>query len=222
MVFHNIVPTVVTQLEGDRKKITTALLGGSIVPLLMFLGWNGVILGNVVNVPGALDNGVDPISVLQNGGAGGEQLGQLVSAFSELAITTSLIGFVYGLLNGWTDLFKLPSKGPEFEKYKPALYAAVMMPPLLFSLGNTDIFFQALDYGGAFGVSTMFLVLPPIMVWKQRYGDEEAPLTTPPMVPFGKIPLASMWKAAATLILEQGAEKLGVFEFIEKTFAQYT
>jgi tyrosine-specific transport protein len=34
------------------------------------------------------------------------------------------------------------------------------------------------------------------------------------MVPFGKIPLASLWKAAATLILEQGADKLGVFDFI--------
>jgi tyrosine-specific transport protein len=33
-------------------------------------------------------------------------------------------------------------------------------------------------------------------------------------VPFGKIALGSMWKAAGTLILEQGAEKLGVFEWV--------
>jgi tyrosine-specific transport protein len=36
------------------------------------------------------------------------------------------------------------------------------------------------------------------------------------MVPGGKIPLASLWKAAGTLILEQGAAKLGVFDFFEE------
>jgi tyrosine-specific transport protein len=33
-------------------------------------------------------------------------------------------------------------------------------------------------------------------------------------VPFGKIPLASLYKASFTLIVEQGAEKLGVFDFL--------
>ena len=32
-------------------------------------------------------------------------------------------------------------------------------------------------------------------------------------VPFGKVALGSMWKAAGTLIIEQGADKLGVFEW---------
>ena len=39
-------------------------------------------------------------------------------------------------------------------------------------------------------------------------------------VPFGKIPLGSMWKAAATLIVEQGAEKLGVFECFNDVWQQ--
>jgi len=220
VVFHNVVPTVVTQLEGDRSKITKALFAGTFVPLLMFLGWNGVILGNVVNVPGALNNGIDPITVLQNSGVGGEVLGPLVTIFSELAIMTSIIGFIYGLLDAWTDVFKLPLKGPEFEKWKAPLFAAVLVPPLLFSLGNANIFFDALDYGGAFGVSTLFLVLPSIMVWNERYSDKEKMLTSPPMVPLGKLSLASMWKAAATLILEQGADKLGLFEFFKEIFAQ--
>ena len=147
-------------------------------------------------------------------------MGSLVGLFSELAITTSLIGFIYGLIDGLTDVTSLPTKGPDFEKWKPALFAGALVPPLLFSLGNTDIFYDALDYGGAFGVSTLFLVLPPIMVWKIRYGDDQRTLSVPPMVPFGKIPLGSLWKAAGTLIREQGAEKLGVFEFIQKTFLE--
>jgi tyrosine-specific transport protein len=220
VVFHNVVPTVVTQLEGDRTKITKALILGTIIPLIMFLAWNGIILGNIVSIPGAIDNGLDPIAFLQSEGIGGEKLGVLVSGFSELAITTSVIGFIYGLLDALTDIFNLPLKGAKFEQWKPALFAGVLVPPLIFSLGNPNVFFDALDYGGAFGVSTLFLVLPPIMVWKQRYGEENSVLTVPPMVPFGKIPLGSLWKAAGTLILEQGAAKLGVFDFFKELFAQ--
>ena len=65
-------------------------------------------------------------------------------------------------------------------------------------------------------MSTLFLVLPPLMVWKERYGDEASPLMTRPMVPFGKLSLMSMWKAAGALILEQGAEKLGVLDKISE------
>lgn len=143
-------------------------------------------------------------------------MGYLVTTFSSLALVTSLIGFVYGLLDGWTDVFGLPTEGPAFEKWKAPLFGLVFLPPLALSVTDPDIFFTALDYGGAFGVSTLFLVLPPIMVWKQRYGNDEQNLLTKPMVPFGKIPLGSMWKAAGTLILEQGADKLGVFDWIQQ------
>lgn len=220
LVFQNIVPTVVTQLEADRMKITTALIAGTGVPLLMFLAWNAIILGNVVSIPGALENGVTPIAFLQNEGVGGQMLGNLVGVFSELAVTTSLIGFIYGIIDGLTDVTNLPTKGPAYEKWKPALFAGTLLPPLLLSIGNPDIFYDALDFAGAFGVSTLFLVLPPLMVWKVRYSDEGKQLSAPPMVPFGKIPLGSLWKAAGTLILEQGADKLGVFEFIQKMFLE--
>ena len=92
------------------------------------------------------------------------------------------------------------------------------VPPLALSLTDPTIFYKALEYGGAFGVSTLFLVLPPIMVWNQRYSQVDKPLITKPMVPLGKLPLGSMWKVAATLIVEQGAEKLGVFDFFREHF----
>lgn len=222
LVFHNIVPTVVNQLEGDRTKITTAIIGGTTVPALMFLAWNAVVLGNMdlsaasVNV----DGGVDPVALLQQtvaaGSGGNAVLSNLLTTFSSLALVTSLIGFVYGLLDGWTDVFGLPTKGPAYDKWKAPLFGLVFVPPLALSLTSPDIFYHALEIGGAFGVSTLFLVLPPVMVWKQRYGDDQTPLITKPMVPLGKIPLGSMWKAAATLIVEQGADKLGVFDFMKE------
>ncbi|KAG7355099.1 amino acid permease [Nitzschia inconspicua] len=216
LVYHNIVPTVVNQLEGDRDKITKAIIGGTTIPTLMFLAWNAVVLGNM---DPSVTNSIDPVALLQaSSGSGNEILSTLVSTFSSLALVTSLIGFVYGLLDGWTDVFKLPTEGPGYEKWKTPLFGLVFLPPLALSLTDPDIFYKALDVGGAFGVSTLFLVLPPIMVWKQRYGEDQQPLMTKPMVPFGKLPLGSMWKAAGTLIVEQGAEKLGVFDWFQHQF----
>jgi len=220
LVYHNVVPTVVNQLEGDRSKITKAIIYGTSVPTLMFLAWNAVVLGNV-GLDASATGAVDPVALLQasaSAGGSGAILSNLVTTFSSLALVTSLIGFVYGLLDGWTDVFGLPTEGPTYEKWKAPLFGLVFLPPLALSLTDPDIFFTALDYGGAFGVSTLFLILPPIMVWKQRYGDDEQNLLTKPMVPLGKLPLGSMWKAAGTLIVEQGADKLGVFDWFEQFF----
>lgn len=218
LVYQNIVPTVVKQLEGDREKIKQAIVTGTTLPTLMFVAWNAVVLGNLQGADQA-GNNVDPLALLQSGMVGGGPLlGNLVSTFSSLAIVTSLIGFVYGLLDALTDVMDLPRDGPIYEKWKAPLFGLVFVPPLALAIGDPEIFYNALDYGGAFGVSTLFLVLPPLMVWGQRYGDASQPLATKPMVPLGKLSLGSMWKAAGTLILEQGAEKLGVFDFFQEKF----
>ena len=180
LVYQNIVPTVVSQLEGDRSKITNAIIGGTSIPFLMFLAFNGVILGNVLGAGAELGPGVDPVTLLQNTEGGG-MIGGLVTAFSSLAVITSLIGFVYGLLDAWTDTLNIPTEGKEFDRWKSVLYGLVFVPPVAMSVANPDIFYTALDYAGAFGVSTLFLVLPPFMVWRERYGEEKPPLATKPM-----------------------------------------
>jgi len=81
----------VNDLEGDRTKITQSIVMGTTAPLLMFLAWNAVCLGNV---SGGDTNGMDPVSLLQNGDAGGNALlAPLVTSFSVLALITSLVGF---------------------------------------------------------------------------------------------------------------------------------
>jgi hypothetical protein len=90
---------------------------------------------------------------------------------------------------------------------------------LLLSPGNPNTFCDALDHGGAFGFSALFLLLSPLMAGKQRHPDNGTALTVSPMVPFGKISLAGQWKANGTLIVEQGADdKLGVFDFFRDMF----
>jgi tyrosine-specific transport protein len=218
LVYQNIVPTVVAQLEGDRAKIVTAITTGTTIPLIMFLAWNAIILGNVPGKFTQMDS-FDPVALLQRDSSSGEVLSTLVGCFSELALITSLIGFVYGLLSALTDVFGLAIDGPGFQKWKPVLFAGVFLPPLVLSTSNNEIFYKALDYGGAFGVSTLFLLLPPIMVWKSRY-NEDSPLLTKPMVGFGKFPLATMMGAAGALVIQQAIQKSGVLSFVQDLLLQ--
>ena len=102
LFFHNVIPVITTQLEGDVKKIRQSILLGSAVPLTMFLIWNAVILGSVnvefLHSLAAEGKGFDPLSVLRSGSAGA-WLGVTLSIFSEFAIATSFIGFTSGLFH---------------------------------------------------------------------------------------------------------------------------
>ena len=46
LVYHNIVPSICSTLQYDKAKITTTLTVGTLIPLIMFVVWIGVSLGN--------------------------------------------------------------------------------------------------------------------------------------------------------------------------------
>jgi tyrosine-specific transport protein len=203
-VYQNIVPVIVKDLEGDRRKIAQAIVGGTTIPLFMFVAWNAVILAHVA--PGTDISNINPVSLLQtsNGNNDDSILSLLVASFSLLAITTSLIGFVYGLLDAWTDVIQLKESDGASTRWKLPLFGLIFLPPLAFALANPNVFQTALEYGGAFGVSTLFMILPAILVWQERYGpDQSSELMTTPLVPLGKIPLLALLVAAAIVIVEQ-------------------
>lgn len=157
-----------------------------------------------------------------------------IAIVSELAVVTSLIGVVLGFVNEFNDAVgRIPSSSSSSKssktnddemKWKVALLT--LLPPAIvsvalgyFSDGNDVNNYQIIDYTGIFGSSILFLILPALMAWQNRYGegdDPPRPLTVRPMVPLGKIPLGSLYKAAGTLIVEQGLDKLGVFEFVKE------
>ncbi|MBN3875440.1 MULTISPECIES: amino acid permease [unclassified Nostoc] len=203
LFFQNVVPLVVTQLEGDARKIRQSIFIGSVIPLIMFLAWNAVILGSVS--PDML-NGIsdgrpvfDPLEILRAGGAG-EWLGVLVSIFSEFAIATSFIGFVYGLLDLFKDIF-LPAQW-QLSSRLP-LYSLVLFPPMTLGTLNPSIFFTALDYTGTFGISVLGGIIPALMSWKQRQEQENSDSTNQPLVPGGKVTLIAIVGMALAMMVRQ-------------------
>jgi tyrosine-specific transport protein len=202
LFYQNVVPVVVTQLEGDVCKIRQSIFIGSLIPLIMFLAWNALILASVS--PDMLDSTssktvFDPLQILRAGGAG-EWLGVLVSIFSEFAIATSFIGFVYGLLDLFKDIF-LVTQG-ELSGRLP-LYSLVLFPPMTLGTLNPSIFFTALDYTGTFSISVLGGIIPVLMTWKQRQEQKKANSINQSLVPGGKVTLIVMVGVALALIVRQ-------------------
>jgi tyrosine-specific transport protein len=201
LFYHNVVPTVVTQLEGDARKIRQSIFIGSAIPLVMFLAWNAVILGSVspdmVHGTSSGETVFDPLQILRGGGAG-EWLGVLVSIFSEFAIVTSFIGFVYGLL----DFFKDISASNEPFKRLP-LYSLILFPPMSLGVLNPRVFLTALDYAGTFSVSVLGGIIPALMIWKQRREQEQSNSISQRLVPGGQVTLIVIIGVALVLIGKQ-------------------
>ena len=90
---------------------------------------------------------------------------------------------------------------------KAALYALVLLPPVLVASSDPSLFFAALDNAGTFGILTLFGILPPAMAWQQRYGPEAAPAAEP-AVPGGRATLALMIGAASAVIGLEVAQRM--------------
>lgn len=165
-VYQNVVPVVVTSLEGDVSKVRLAVWTGLAIPLVMFVGWEAALLGSVE--PGAMLDlcalacahlprakreqacrqretkagcaagsvGGDPVMMLRDQNA---VVAPLIEGFSFLAIATSFVGFVLGLSDLFLDALSLPN-----SNRLPA-YALTLIPPYFFALAFPDVFFQALD-----------------------------------------------------------------------------
>jgi len=194
LFYHNIVPIVTTQLEGDLGKIRQSIVVGSAIPLLMFLLWNAVILGSISSLAGGSEI-FDPLAALRNN-ADLPMLGLVVSVFSEFAIATSFIGFTYGLLHFFKDVLQVRDLTPD---NRLPLFSIIFLPSLGLSTLNPHIFFTALDYAGAFSISVLGGILPAIMAWKLRYSPTEQ-MVQRRLVPGGRITLAIMVALAGVVI----------------------
>lgn len=191
-VYQNVVPVVCTSLEGDLKRIRSAVVWGTFIPLVMFLVWDAVVLGSLSGIT----QSEDPLAALRSENG---VVGPIIEVFSLLAITTSYIGFVLGLADFLADLLKLPSgRGNQVLPY-----LLTIVPPMVLALLNPDIFFKALDFAGTYGVLTLFGLLPAAMAWNERYGNTCIPAPFGPIVPGGRVVLGVVIAGAGYVITSE-------------------
>ena len=244
-VFHNVVPVVATQLEGDARKSQLALGAGTFIPFAMFVLWDAALLGSVsqkdaqnaldavARSGGAIEAVADPLAALQ---ATSPAATTLVAGFSFFAITTSFLGFVLGLVDflndglGFDEMDEGASAEPSEGSAKAVrndwrLFALTLVPPWAFALSYPDVFLDALDSAGTFGVLTLFGCMPPAMAWSNRYGgltnregdqggsNTKASDASSALVPGGKPALLLCFALAAGVVVTESAQRIGYLLF---------
>ena len=156
LVYHDLVPVLCKYLGWNKRKIRTALVCGSLVPLSLFLAWDAVALALVPGAVNVIEAGgaIDPIRVLIE--TQGDLAGSAIGIFSLLAVTTSFMGTTLGLSEYMkaelTKWFKKPKQQQqetvvgETEVEMDAKLLAMMMaltPPTLAAFSSPNLFFAA-------------------------------------------------------------------------------
>uniref|UniRef100_A0A5B7AQY3 Tyrosine-specific transport protein n=1 Tax=Davidia involucrata TaxID=16924 RepID=A0A5B7AQY3_DAVIN len=200
-VYQNVVPILCTNLEGNLSKVRTAIVLGTGIPLVLFLVWNAVILGSITGFETGFDKIADPLQQLRSTNG---VVGPIVEVFSLLAIATSYIGFVLGLSDFLADLLKLPS-----GQSRPLPYLLTLIPPLVLSLLDPEIFFKALDFAGTYGVLVLFGVFPAAMSWSDRYSGSTQSPKLPLLVPGGRLTLSLVIGGSGWVILSELIKNFG-------------
>ncbi len=165
-----IIPTLMTYMNQDAKKVRLSIILGSSIPLAVYLIWELLILG-IIPVEGLIaakaagQTAVMPLKdLLQN-----PWIFNIGSCFAFFVLTTSYIALALAFLDFLADGLKVKKEG--FKKV--ALCVGVFAPPTIIALIYPGIFITALEYAGGISCALLFGLLPPLMVWVGRYLKKE-------------------------------------------------
>ena len=166
--FHNVVPFVCKNLNGDSKAAFKAVFLGSVIAIGMNILWMLAVIGALpVTGPGR----TNILSALQNDYPATIPLALAFHSslltftgmfFALTAISTSYIptgvalrGFMRSILSHY------------FEK--PNKYVVILLsfgPPFLVAMIYPGIFLKAIDIVGGFGILIVFGILPSLIMFK--------------------------------------------------------
>ncbi len=188
--YQNIIPTLVTYLKRDIRKVRISILIGTFIPFLIYLLWQFTILGAIPlqgphGLLEALAKGETAIAPLQHFSEKAF-LSTIGQTFAFFVMTTSFIGISIAFVDFLADGLKISKKGWN----KLLICTLIFGIPLIITLIYPSIFLAALGYAGGIGVSILLGILPILMVWNGRYKKK---LHAPRLLPFGKPLLAILF-----------------------------
>lgn len=192
--FHNLVPSLNRYFNGDVVSLKRSIWLGSAITLMVYLLWEGLILG-IVPLEGfkeALNQGEIATEALKNV-AGVAWIREISQGFAFFAIVTSFLAVAISFIDFLADGFEIEktTKGRIF------LICLVLLPPTFCSWVYPSIFLDALGFAGGVGTMILFGILPVLMVWKGRYGKDR---TLQPILPGGKFLLGVIFAICVWVI----------------------
>ncbi|MFW0766991.1 tyrosine transporter TyrP [Trabulsiella odontotermitis] len=171
--FHGSVPSIVSYLNGDVRKLRRVFIIGSFIPLVAYIFWQLATLGSI-------DSPVFNALLATNGGLNGllQAIREVVASphvelavhlFADLALATSFLGVALGLFDYLADLFQRQNT----VRGRMQTGAITFLPPLAFALFYPRGFVMALGYAGV-ALAILALVIPSLLVMRSRRRHPEA------------------------------------------------
>jgi tyrosine-specific transport protein len=182
-----IIPTLMTYMERNVKKVRLSIILGSSIPLIVYLIWELLILGiipvdTLIQAKAQGQTAVMPLKELLNN----PWVFKIGSCFGFLVLTTSYVALSLAFLDFLADGLKVKKEGYK----KIALCLGIFVPPTVIALSYPGIFITALEYAGGISCALLFGLLPPVMAWVGRYLKKIEPLR--PQIPGGKLTLTAL------------------------------
>jgi tyrosine-specific transport protein len=196
-----IIPTLMTYMERNVKKIRLAIILGSTIPLAIYLIWQVLILGIIpAEGPGGLieakmqgQNAIEPLKHFVKS----PYLFSIGKYFAFFALTTSFIPLALSFFDFLADGLKWKKAGSK----RGLLCLATFGIPLAIALLYPHIFLIALGYAGGVSCAFLFGFMPPLLVWIGRYVKKYP--TDTKQLPGGKPLLIALMLFALCIIAGQ-------------------
>ena len=160
--FHGSIPSLIAYAGGRRKALRKVFFWGSLIPLLVYLLWLAITLGQIEqNTLAALSQQGD-VKGLTNALARVQSSGSLslwLNIFTNLALLTSFLGVSLGLFDFMHSALS--------SRSRMLTAMIVYLPPLAIALLLPGAFVIALGYA-ALAMAVLAILLPAMMVEKLR------------------------------------------------------
>lgn len=169
--FAAIIPSLRVYFAGNVKKLKTAIIIGSLVPLFFYFLWDLAIMGviplhgthsltTILHSPRSTSTLVSNIHLL----IGKNSVTFFANLFTSVCVLTSFLGVALCLTDFFADGLGLEKKG--FQQV--IIHIITFLPSLLVTLFFPHIFIKALSFAGIYCI-ILLILLPAIMVWRGRY-----------------------------------------------------
>lgn len=180
LVYGEILPTVCQYLDYQVRPIQWAIAIGSLLPLILEVGWAALGMGLRPTTTGLMPK--DPVTLLLT--TGPIQIPLLCLALS--AILTTILGSYLALQSTFDDLVwslagsskKTASENTSSDIQDPAaaskrsnrLWSAIwiVLPALGIASISPALFLKAIDFAGSYPVLFLWGIAPPLMALKLR------------------------------------------------------
>ncbi len=208
--FHNMIPCLCTYLDNDMKRVKKSIWGGSLLTLFIYIIWEVVAIGvlPVKGTHGIMESFMQDVDAAQaiRDYLGSNLVGGFAQVLAFFAILTSFLAQSLSVVHFLGDGLKIKRKKRE----SIMLCVIALAPPLIFSVINPNLFFQALGFAGGICAVILFGVFPALMAWIGRYHKK---LTSDTQVIGGKLLLIGVFSFAVFIFFYQITQTFGLSIF---------